>query len=278
MSEPASQPQPQAGTSPHRPPWRAIGRNWRTAAIGFGAGLLNGLLGVGGGILIVPGLIFVLDVTPRVAVSTSLGAVLCLAVLALGVHLAISGLYFSVLGSAVLLAAGVAGSQVGGYLLNRIPQRWILYFFAAFTFVASTHLILQALGTYGDAGAAAVSPPLWSYAAIGAMSGFFSGMLGVGGGGIVVIGFAALYHTPILGGIPLALAVNVVNAGSGVIAQWRTGQILWRQVVRLVPAAVVGIAAGVALAIVMPAEALKVVFALFFMYMGSRLIRRGARS
>jgi len=249
----------------------------RVAGLGLGAGLLNGLLGVGGGILLVPGLIFLRNATARTAVATSLGAVLCLSSLTLGVHLYISGLYFSLVGSAALLAAGAGGSQLGSYLLNRMPQRWALYSFAAYTLVASTSLIMQGLGLIAGAAGPAVAPPTWSYPAIGAFAGLLSGMLGVGGGGIVVLSFSLFFHTPVLGGLPLALAINVVNAASGVLAQRGTGQTHWDDVAKLVPGALVGIAAGVALAVVMPAKALKVVFALFFLYMGWRLVRRGTR-
>ncbi|HKI99077.1 MAG TPA: sulfite exporter TauE/SafE family protein [bacterium] len=264
-----------ASSSPTSPPSHA---GLRSAGIGFGAGLLNGLLGIGGGILLVPGMIFLRGATPRQAVSTSLGTVLCLSSMALVVHLAISGLYFSLLGSGLLLAAGIVGSQVGGYLLNRVPQRWILYLFAAFTFVASTNLILQGLGFYGHMHAAAEAPSLWSYPTVGVVSGLFSGILGIGGGGMVVLIFSAFFHTPILGGVPLALAVNVVNASSGVIAQRGKGHTLWREVVRLVPSAVVGIGVGVGLAVVMPANLLRLLFAIFFLYMGSRLFLRGIKS
>jgi uncharacterized membrane protein YfcA len=37
----------------------------------------------------------------------------------------------------------------------------------------------------------------------------------------------------------------------------------------------VGIAVGVGLAVVMPANILKIVFAIFFLYMGTRLFARG---
>lgn len=271
MTDPASS-QPPSPPAP-APSHTAL----RTAGIGFGAGVLNGLLGIGGGILLVPGLIFLRNATPRQAVSTSLGTVLCLSSTALVVHLAISGLYFSALGSALVLVGGVVGAQVGGRLLNYLPQRWILYIFATFTLVASLNLIAESLGLYGAAAAAAEVPPLWAYPTVGVVSGFFSGILGIGGGGIVVLIFAAFFSTPILGGVPLALAVNVVNAGSGVIAQRRTGNILWPEVFKLVPSALVGIGAGVGAALVLPANAFKVVFAVFFLYMSSRLFARGRR-
>lgn len=45
-------------------------------AVGLGAGVLSGLFGVGGGVLIVPALIFVVGMSSHMAVGTSLGALL----------------------------------------------------------------------------------------------------------------------------------------------------------------------------------------------------------
>lgn len=53
--------------------------------IGLGAGVLAGIFGIGGGILIVPALVFFGKMSQRTAVGTSLGALL-LPVGALGVY------------------------------------------------------------------------------------------------------------------------------------------------------------------------------------------------
>lgn len=45
-------------------------------AIGLGAGVLSGLFGIGGGIVIVPALMYAARMTPAQAVGTSLGALL----------------------------------------------------------------------------------------------------------------------------------------------------------------------------------------------------------
>lgn len=44
--------------------------------IGLGAGVLSGLFGIGGGVVIVPGLLLVASMTPLAATGTSLGALL----------------------------------------------------------------------------------------------------------------------------------------------------------------------------------------------------------
>ncbi len=45
-------------------------------AIGFGAGILSGLFGIGGGVVIVPALILLVRLTPITAIGTSLAALL----------------------------------------------------------------------------------------------------------------------------------------------------------------------------------------------------------
>ncbi|MFZ9817581.1 MAG: TSUP family transporter, partial [Ilumatobacteraceae bacterium] len=52
----------------------------RVIAVGIAAGLLSGVFGVGGGILIVPGLMWVASMEQRRARGTSLAAVLPIAV------------------------------------------------------------------------------------------------------------------------------------------------------------------------------------------------------
>lgn len=247
----------------------------RLALIGLGAGLLNGLLSIGGGILIVPGLIFLRKVNARVAVSTSLGTVLLMSVVALAAHVAISGFQMSLGGSALLIVAGMAAAQVGGLLLTHLPQRWVFFGFAGITIVSAAHLIAVALGFAPPLSSG--TPPLWSYPLIGGLSGLASGLLGIGGGGITVLGFSIGFHTPVLGGLPVALAVNVTNTLSGVLAQWRTRNILWGDVFRMFPATLLGVALGVWMAVHLSPDALRIVFAFFFVYVGGRMFHRGWR-
>jgi uncharacterized membrane protein YfcA len=252
-------------------------RLFTTLGIGFGAGLLNAVVGIGGGILIVPGLVMVRKLHPRVAVATSLGSVLLLSGVALAVHLVIAPFTLSLWGTLLLLAAGAAGSQIGGRLLTRIQTRWILFAFSGVTLLSALHLLAIGLDLLPPLVRQAAAPPLWAYAALGLMGGFFSGLLGVGGGGLVILGMSVVYHTPVFAGLPIAQAVNTANSLSGVAAQWRARLVLWREVVALVPSGLAGVAVGQALVLHLPADALRIVFAAFFVYMSISLIRKGLR-
>jgi hypothetical protein len=247
-------------------------------AVGFFAGLLNAMVGIGGGIVIVPGLIFVAKLQTRQAIATSLGAILFLSGFALTIHLILDGFHYSVPGLVLLLLGGFFGAQGGGIVLNRTSQRVVLMVFSTVTLLFSAQLIAMTLDLIPALLVAPEAPPLWGYPLIGVIAGFFSGLLGIGGGGMVILGFALIFQVPVLGGLPLALSVNVANATSGVLAQRGKGLVQWREVWRLVPAALAGIGVGTIGAMVLHADTLRIVFAFFFGYMGLRVLLRTLRS
>ena len=97
--------------------------------VGVVSGLLSGLFGIGGGTVIVPALVLV-GLTQRQAAATSLAAI---------VPTSISGVIsYATAGdvdwiAALLLACGmVAGSQIGSWLLSRLPEVFLRWFYAAF--------------------------------------------------------------------------------------------------------------------------------------------------
>ena len=280
MSTPTpSAPPAESSSAPEaQPPPPSAPGSWKqslldrdTSLIGFGAGLLNGLIGIGGGIVIVPGLILRRKLNVRTAVSTSLGAVMALSCVSFWVHIAFSGFQFSVTGTLVVVAAGMFGAQIGVWLLNRVPRRLVILVFASLTLFTAARLIMQAVGAATAPAAAPAGPPFWAYPLFGSVSGLFSGLLGIGGGGYIVLGFSVFFNTSIQGALPIALLVNATNAVSGVWAQRKTGQVRWSEVWRLVPAALVGIAAGTALALSLPVDVLRVIFGAFFLFMAGRL-------
>jgi uncharacterized membrane protein YfcA len=83
-------------------------------AIGAAAGLLAGLLGVGGGILMVPAFTTVLRIPPKQAVATSLVAVAVFSVPAMVTHALLGHIHW---GYALCLVAGVVpGAQLGAHV------------------------------------------------------------------------------------------------------------------------------------------------------------------
>ena len=102
-----------------------------TAAVGFGAGVVNGLLGTGGGIL----LLFVLRryADTKNAFASALLCILPLSVLSVFLHLRDGSLSSELLLSDALpyLLGAVPGGLIGAYLLDRIKPSLLQLIFAA---------------------------------------------------------------------------------------------------------------------------------------------------
>ena len=113
------------------------------AALGFAGGMLGGLLGVGGGILFVPALAIVLDQPQIEAVSTSLVAVVFVAVVGawrqrgFGNVRVRDGLWIG--------ALSPIGVVIGVLVANAVSERVLQLSFAALLLVIASQLIRRAL-------------------------------------------------------------------------------------------------------------------------------------
>lgn len=216
MSSRVGGPTADAPARPPTPAWRGLAG---PVLVGLLAGLLSGLFGVGGGILLVPGLVLVLGMEQRRAHGTSLAAIVPIAiagVIGYAVHRSVD------LPAAALLALGSAGGAVlGARLLNRLPARALQLAFGGLLVVTAVRLFLAGHG-------AAASRPLTIGVAaglvvIGVAAGVLAGLLGVGGGIILVpalvlllgVSDALAKGTSLLVIIPTALVGSVQNVRAG---------------------------------------------------------------
>lgn len=108
-------------------------------AIGLVAGILAGLFGIGGGVVIVPALIFVAQMKPETATGTSLAALL-LPVGVLGAwHYYRHG--FVAVAPAGWIALGiVVGAWLGAYVALRLSAQDLQKAFALFLVFVAVHL------------------------------------------------------------------------------------------------------------------------------------------
>lgn len=103
------------------------------AVVGAAAGLLAGLLGVGGGIVMMPAFTSVLKVPIKEAVASSLVAIAIFSLPALATHAALGHIHW---GYAALLVVGVVpGAQVGSGITIGASDRVVRLLFGAFLVV-----------------------------------------------------------------------------------------------------------------------------------------------
>ena len=111
---------------------------------GVGVGALSGLVGVGGGALMVPLMVFALGLTTKRAISTSLAIVLFTGVVASVGYIATGFRDLSSLPP--LIVGSMVGALVGVRLRELLPERIVRIGFAAFMVVVALDLLGGAAG------------------------------------------------------------------------------------------------------------------------------------
>jgi uncharacterized protein len=112
-------------------------------AIGLIAGVLSGLFGIGGGILIIPSLIFFANFHTKLAIGTSLGAML-LPVGLLGAYAYYQQGNINIKGSLLVGLGLFLGAYVGAKLAQAIPGATLQRMFAVFIIIMAIRLWLVA--------------------------------------------------------------------------------------------------------------------------------------
>jgi uncharacterized membrane protein YfcA len=125
--------------------------------IGALAGLLAGMLGVGGGILFVPGLVILVGLTQHEAEATSLLAIIPVAIV--GTYR--QDRYGNVCRADALLLGGlsVAGAAAGVVLANALSGTVLRDLFAVFMVIVAARLVRRALGRGEPTGETAPQDP-----------------------------------------------------------------------------------------------------------------------
>jgi uncharacterized protein len=212
-------------------------------AIGFAAGILAGLFGVGGGIITTPAIQDLLGGPPYIAVGTPLPVIIPTAI-AGGAAYARAG---EVSWRAIRLAAipGAAGAILGAWLTSLIEPHWLLL-------VTAVLIGWQAIRV-GFGGRSEIPPrgatPGWSYALLGGFTGFVSGLLGVGGGIVFVPLVTTVLGMPLKRALGTSLVLIAIVAVPGTIVHAALGHIDWAIFVVLVVGVVPGARLGATVAL-----------------------------
>jgi uncharacterized membrane protein YfcA len=109
-------------------------------AVGICAGVLSGLVGVGGGIIIVPALVFFLAFSQKMAQGTSLG-ILLLPVGILGVFQYYKQGYIDMRVVVIISLAFLFGSYFGSKIALSLPQETVKKIFAVMMMVIAVKML-----------------------------------------------------------------------------------------------------------------------------------------
>lgn len=192
--------------------------------LGLAIGYLAGLLGIGGGMLMVPFMVFVLSsqgvgeaVLVKVAVATSLATICFTSLSSVWAHHRKGAVLWSV---ALVLAPGILiGSLAGANLAVALPAKALTVFFALFVTFSATQMLLNKKPKPGR-----TLPGAIGMFGVGSVIGVLSSMVGAGGAFVSVpfmtwcnVSIHKAVATSAALGFPIALAgsLGYVLAGMG---------------------------------------------------------------
>lgn len=223
--------------------------------LGAVIGLVLGLTGAGGGSLAVPALVFGLGLSVPQATPIALLAVAGSALLG-----TIEGFRRGLVryrAASLMAAAGIVVTPLGVWAAHRLPEQILLALFAVVLAVVAVRAL--GWGAVDDAHPAQVPCQMnpatgqlrWHPAvaavlsAIGAATGFLSGLLGVGGGFVIVPALRRASDIPLAGVVATSLMVmSIVSTAAFVAALLHGAELSARVATPFVVATALGMIAG----------------------------------
>ncbi len=157
------------------------------ALIGVFAGLMAGILGIGGGLIVVPGLLFVFQQTQLIpneilmhaAAGSSLAAMIITSLASLKAHAKMGDILWGVYNK--LWPGIIIGTCAGALAAQWISTYWLKLFFAIFLLGVAIKMITDVKVTHPEK-----FPANWINRLVSFLIGFKSGLLGVGGGILII--------------------------------------------------------------------------------------------
>lgn len=244
--------------------------------LGLGSGALGGLLGIGGGALIVPGLVFLLNHDQHRAHGTSLVIVLMSCVSAVATYA-----YYGLVDLKVVAAmatGGAIGALCGAKAANAIKGPALRRIFCLFLIFVGVQMIRGAC--FGGA-----KPPdshhliifdnpvlgIAKLLATGLVAGFASSLFGVGGGMVMVPAMTCLLFVPQQLAQGVSKTSILVTSSTGALAYRRFGNVDARAAMWGGAGGIVGAWIGAIAAANVGSVLLKLIFGVFVIVMSVAL-------
>jgi len=253
-------------------------------ATGVFAGILAGLLGVGGGIVIVPVLFFLFQgfgVSPEsamlIATATSLATIVPTSISSIRSHHKKGNVDFDLLKRwGVFILMGVLA---GSWLVTRVEGTLLTILFGGVAALSALNMLFRT----GKPARYQKLPNTTGQKVMGASIGFFSSMVGIGGGTISVP-LLSLYNYPTHKAIGTAAAIGLIISLPGALTMLTLGStptdapagtfglVNLFSFICIVPLTVLLAPVGASLAAKLDAEKLKKIFAFVLLFTGLRML------
>lgn len=252
-------------------------------ACGAVAGVLAGLLGVGGGIVIVPMLAMILPMqgvpatyVQHLALGTSLASIMFTSIASSRAHNKRGAVRWDIwraISPGILL-----GTFCGGLVASTLPTLYLKAFFVCFLYFVALQMLLDIKPK-----ASRELPRFWGMSAVGGGIGVLSSFVGIGGGTLSVP-FMTFCNVPMHTAVGTSAAIGFPIAVAGtlgyVVGGWNVpdlpaGTLGYVHVLALVGLATASFCTaplGAKLSHALPVKTLKRGFAVFLLVVASRML------
>jgi uncharacterized membrane protein YfcA len=245
--------------------------------IGLASGFFGGLIGLGGGVIMIPLLVRFYKFSQHQAHGTSL-----MALIFTGLAGAIA--YYrqgsvDLVAVLILAAAAMVTARFGALYAHSLPEWKLKQAFGIFLIFVSLLLLIKpwlahlSLLSHPATGLGKVLALLAS----GAAAGFISAMMGVGGGAVMVPALVLLVGLSQYAAQGSSLAVMVPSATVGALTHWRLGNVVTGILPGLIAGILLGAFLGGSAAHLISEAHLRLIFAAVLIWLGLRDIRGAQR-
>jgi len=241
-----------------------------TFLIGLVTGIFGGLVGLGGGVIMIPLMVGVLKMGQHKAHGTSLVAIVFTGIVG-AVTYALKG-SVDILASVLLATTAIFTARAGASYANALPEWKLKKFFGMFLLLITLLLLIKPYIPH-------IAEPTTGWLKIiillltGAFTGFLSGMMGVGGGTIMVPAMVLLTGLPQYVAQGSSLLAMVPAGGVGAFTHWRAGNVNTSILPGLIPGIILGTFLGSSFAYTLSEVVLRVIFAAVLTWTGIRYLR-----
>lgn len=238
--------------------------------IGLAAGFFGGLVGLGGGVIMIPLMVGILKMSQHKAHGTSLVA-LVFTGLSGAVTYAING-SVDIMASVLLASTAIFTARAGARFANALPEWKLKRSFGGFLILVTLLLLLKPYLSH-------LSDPATGWLKIlillltGVFTGFLSGMMGVGGGTIMVPSMVLLIGFTQYTAQGCSLLAMIPVGVVGAYTHWRLGNVSTSILPGLIPGILIGTFLGGSLAHILSEGALRIIFAAVLIWTGVKYLR-----
>ena len=237
--------------------------------IGLTAGAFGALVGLGGGVLMIPLMVGILRMSQHKAHGTSLATLVFTGIAGMVIYQSFGTVDH--IAALALAASAIIMTHIGAKYALAMPEWQLKRAFGGLLCFVSVVLLLKAF-YLPVLFAPEVLAKILILLVVGAVTGFLSGMMGVGGGSIMVPAMVILtgadqvtaQGTSLLAMIPIGIA--------GAYSHWNLGTVNKEMLPLLIPGIIIGALAGSYMAHILPELTLRLLFAAILLWTGVKYL------